>query len=309
MGIEVNQLRHIFEPSVAFKGAASSVNREKLIHFDTVENVDDAAQLIMGLENRLQTKRVINGKSQRVDIVSFNTFLFYDMQPSFENPNIHGARFSTMENKLVLRPYEWLQLQTRVQFDFASHYLKRTDQDIILRKGRWRFLFGYSQVHDYYDFFTDVNVQKSQQFIFDARYKINSLWMAGGYIRWDTADRNRLNDQVWQNGDNSVINNSQGYGVQEYEVSAIRDLHDFILEFGLNSRHSLSNSATSNKNDMNNTVFAKLTMKGVPVTFGQAGQAPFCAPRLGETVAGANETGGFFDAPMTPGENQPYTSR
>jgi hypothetical protein len=133
--------------------------------------------------------------------------------------------------------------------------------------------------------------------------------MAGGYIRWDTADRNRLNDQVWQNGDNSVINNSQGYGVQEYEVSAIRDLHDFILEFGLNSRHSLSNSATSNKNDMNNTVFAKLTMKGVPVTFGQAGQAPFCAPRLGETVAGANETGGFFDAPMTPGENQPYTSR
>lgn len=309
MGIEVNQLRHIFTPSVAFEGASSSVNHNKLIQFDTVDNVDDAAKVIMGLENRLQTKRIVGGKMQRVDIVSFNTYLYYDMQPSYENPNMHGARFSTFENKLVLRPYEWLQLQTRVQFDFASHYLKRTDQDIIVRKGKWRFLFGYSQVHDYYDFVTNMSVQKSQQFIIDARYKINPLWVAGGYIRWDTSDRNRLTNQIWQNGYNSVTNSSQGYGIQEWEVSAIRDLHDFLLEFGLNSRLSLSNSVNDNKNKMNNTVFARFTMKGFPIAFGQAGQAPFCAPRLGGTVAGASETGGLFDSPMMPGDSQPLPFR
>ncbi len=309
MGIEVNQLRHIFEPSVAFQGATSTVKHDKLILFDQIDNVDDSAKVILGLENRLQTKRIVGGKTQRVDIVSFNTFLFFDMMPSVENPPMRGARFSTFENKLVLRPYEWLQYQARVQFDFASHYLKRADQDIILRKGKWRFLFGYSQVHDYYDFATDLNIQKSQQFIIDARYKVNPLWMAGGYVRWDSSDRNRLNNQVWTANDNSVTNNSQGYGIQEWEVSAIRDLHDFILEFGLNSRHSYANSANSNKNKMNSTVFVKFSMKGVPFALGQAGQSPFCAPRIGETVAGANESGGFFDAPMMPGENQPLPSR
>ena len=314
VGIEVNQLRHIFEPSVAFQGTTSSVDHRKLIHFDQIDNVDDAAKVILGLENRLQTKRVIDGKMQRVDIVSFNTFLFYDMIPSRENPNMKGARFSTFENKLVLRPYEWLQLQTRVQFDFASHYLKRADQDIIIRKGKWRFLFGYSQVHDYYDFVTDINVQKSQQFIIDARYKVNPLWVAGGYVRWDTRDRNRLNNLVWTPTDNSVTNNSnsQGYGIQEWEISLMRDLHDFILEFGVNSKHSFVNSATSNKNKMNDTFFAKFTMKALPIGVGQgSGQAPFCAPRIGQTVAGSNENGGFFDSPITTSEDRtlPFAAR
>ena len=308
MGIDINQLRHIMEPSVTLLGAVSSVDRQKLTNYDTIDTVDDSSKVALGLENRLQTKRVVDGKMQRVDIVSLNTYLFFDMKPSYENPNMKGARFSNFENKLVLRPYEWLQFQTRVQFDFADHYLKRADQDIIFRKGKWRLLFGYSMVHDYYDFFMNQAIQKSQQFVIDARYKLNHLWMVGGYVRWDTADRNRLNNQVWQNNFNSVTNSSQGYGIQEFEFSAIRDLHDFTLEFGVNSRHSLTDSASSNKNNMNYTVFSKFTMKGVPLTFGRAGMVPFSAPRLGQTVAGANESGGFFDSPMMPGESPPLSA-
>lgn len=304
MGIDINHLRHIVEPSLRMQGAVSSLDHRKLQLFDQIDNVDDMAKLILGLENRLQTKRVVGGKTQRVDVVSFNTFLFYDMIPSRENPNMKGARFSTLENRLVLRPYEWMQLQTRVQFDFASHYLKKTDQDIIFRKGKWRLLFGYSQVHDYYDFTTDTAIQKSQQFIVDARYKVNKLWMTGGYIRWDTSDRNRLNNLVWTEDMSSGQNGSQGYGIQEWELSATRDLHDFLLEFGVNSRHSLVDSADSNKNKMNYTVFARFTMKATGFGIGQAGMSPFCAPRIGETVAGSNESGGFFDTPMAPRDNQ-----
>ncbi len=308
MGIDINQLRHIAVPSVALLGAVSSVDRQKLTNYDTTDTVDDSAKVALGLENRLQTKRVVGGKMERVDVVSLNTYLFFDMKPSYENPNMKGARFSTFENNLVLRPYEWLQFQTRVQNDYASHYLKKAEQDVILRKGKWRFLFGYSYVHDYYDYFINQAIQKSHQYIFDARYKLNHLWLVGGYIRWDSANQPNLNEQNWQNGFNSVTNNSQGRGIQEYEISAIRDLHDFILEFGVNSRHSFVNSASDNKNNLNYTVFARFTMKGVPLSFGQAGQAPFTAPRLGQTVAGANESGGFFDSPWVPGEGQPHPS-
>lgn len=309
LGIEVNHLRHLAEPSIRMEGVASSLEYRKLQHFDTVDRIDDAAKLIFGLDNRLQTKRVISGKSQRVDIVSFNTYLFFDMMPSRENPNMKGARFSNFENQLVLRPYEWLQYQARVQFDFASHILKRVDQDIIFRKGKWRFLFGYSQVHDYFDYATDLSVQKSQQFIIDARYKVNPLWMAGGYIRWDTSDRNRLNNLVWTPEMDSVSNGFQGYGIQEWEITATRDLHDFLLDFGVNARHSLVNSANSNKNKMNHTFFVRFIMKDTGIGIGSTGRAPFCAPRIGETVAGASEGGSFFDSPMTPGENLPLYMR
>ncbi len=305
VGIEGNQLRHIFEPSIAFQGTNATVSPNALAHFDTVDTLDNAENIILGLENRLQTKRIVSGKMQRVDIVSFNTYLFFNGRSSSQDPNLKESSFPIFENKLVLRPYEWLQLQTRVQFDFANHYLKRADQDIILRRGKWRFLFGYSMVHDYYDYASDVNIQKSQQFIIDARYKINPLWRVGGYVRWDTSDRTRLNDVSAIN----AANTPQGYGIQEWEVSAIRDLHDFLLEFGVNARHSLVNSANTNKNKMNNIVFCRFTMKGVPgAAIGQAGQALFCAPRIGETVAGANESGGFFDSPMMPGDSQPLSA-
>jgi hypothetical protein len=88
-----------------------------------VDTLDSAADVILGLENRLQTKRVIEGRTQRVDIVSFNTYLFLNGRASSQDPNFKKMSFPIFENKLVLRPYEWLQFQTRVQFDFANHYL------------------------------------------------------------------------------------------------------------------------------------------------------------------------------------------
>jgi len=298
MGIEVNQLRHIVEPSITFDGANSTLNPVRLAHYDTVDTVDSAENVTLGLENRLQTKRMVHGEMHRVDMVSFNTYLFFNGRESKDNPNLKPTSFPVYENRLVLRPYEWLQLQTRAQFDFANHYLKRADQDIIFRKGKWRLLFGYSQVHAFYDYTTDINVFKSQQFIIDARYKLNHLWNVGGYVRWDTSDRNRMNEVNPINASSTP----QGYGIQEWEVSATRDLHDFVLDFGVNSRHSLVNSVNENKNKMNYAVFARFTMKGIPLGIGSGEAAPFCAPRIGETVAGSNESGGMFDAPITTGD-------
>ena len=131
--------------------------------------------------------------------------------------------------------------------------------------------------------------------------------MLGGYVRWDDKNRTRLSNVNLVDQATS----SQGYGIQEWELSAMRDLHDFLLEFGVNSRHSIVNSANTSKNKMNDTVFVRFTMKGLPISFGQgAGQAPFCAPRIGETVAGANESGGFFDSPIkTGGDSQSLSAR
>jgi lipopolysaccharide assembly outer membrane protein LptD (OstA) len=265
MGIEVNQLRHVMVPSVALQGTTSTVSNEKLIHFDTVDSIDDAQQVIFGLENRLQTKRVVNGKSQRVDIVSMNTYMHFATSPM--DSTIDGSKFISIDNGLTLRPYEWLQFQTRFEYDLARNYLKFSSNDMLIRKGPWKFVFGFRYMHPHTDWYIPQTIAKSQELVFDLRYQINHLWEVGGYVRYDTATS----------------------GIQEYQISAARDLHDFILEFGFNQRNSLVNNN-------NHELFVDFHMKGVPSLNVKAGggRSTFSEPRIGETVAGANEGAGRY---------------
>lgn len=274
LGVEVNQLRHVVEPSVLFQGTSSTISNEKLIHFDTVDVLDDAAEVVFGLENRLQTKRVVNGKNQRVDIVSLNTFIHFEASP--KDSSVEGHRFTAFDGELVLRPYEWLQFQTRAEYDFYKEFLKFTSNDMIIRKGPMRLVLGYRYMHPHYDSYSALLIPKSQELIADLRYQINRLWEVGGYIRWDTSTS----------------------GIQEYQVSAARDLHDFILEFGYNMRNSLINNN-------NNQLFFDFRMKGVPgAQFHQGGgRASFSDPRIGETVAGSNQGAGRYSSPTLTGQD------
>lgn len=264
-GIEVNQLRHIFEPVVTFDGTVSSKNNNRFTRFDTIDALDDSAQLGLGMENRLQTKRVVGGKPKRVDIVSLNTYIFFNVKSM--DPTVRQQSFTLFENELTLRPYEWLQSQTRVEYDFSTSYFKRINQDFLAQHKKWKFLFGYRYVHNYFDWYDQQTIDTSQQFVFDVRYVINHLWEVGGYTRWDTKTGN----------------------LDEWQVSATRDLHDFIFDFGYNVRNSLIN-------DYNNQLFFNFRLKAFPgyALSGGGGRADFSEPRIGETVAGANQGAGKF---------------
>ena len=265
MGVEVNQLRHILEPSVTFKGTHSNVTNQQLIHFDTTDFLDDSQEIVVGLENRLQTKRVVDGKTRRVDIVSLNTFLHFE--PSTRNSSVQGSKVTNLDGELTLRPYEWLQFRTRAEYDFEQSYLKLAINDMQIRKGSFKFIFGQRYQHAYYDWYLGQQLQDSEQFTLEARYKINHLWEVGGYTRWDT---------------NRTVGN--GKMMQEWQFSAIRDLHDFTFEFGYGVKNS---QIKRNENEL----FFILRMKNVP--FAQLGsggsRSEFAEPRIGETVAGAND--------------------
>lgn len=269
LGIEVNQLRHIIEPSVRYDGAYASVAMNRLTRFDTTDALDDAQNITMGIENRLQTKRVVGGQTKRVDIVSLNTYVQYEGTPY--DPTAPDSGFTTLGGELTLRPYEWLQYQAKLRYDFAQHFLKLVNQDILIRQGKFRFLFGQRFTHNFYDWYDDQWIEGSEQFVFDVRYRLNPLWEIGGYVRWAAG----------------------GGDLQEWQVTAARDLHDFILEFGYNVRNSWIDSN-------NNQLYFNFRMKGLPDSSLRLGsRASFSEPRIGETVAGGNENaGGLRDPAM-----------
>ncbi len=254
-GIEINQLRHVLEPVVRYDTVLqSNVSRYKLHQFDSIDAIDDANKVSFGVENRIQTKRVVEGKMKRVDLVSLNTYLSYDFHPDEEYSR---SGFSILNGELQIRPYEWLQYQIRYEYDMTRDNFREFNQDFVAHTGRFRFVFGHRSVaKSLY-----LNLDGNDQFVFDANVWINTRWSVGGYIRW----------------------NQSSVNIEEWQISATRDLHDFLLDFGYNVRNSLID-------DSNKELFFLLRLKAFPQYPLRTGnRASFGQPRIGTTVAGSNQ--------------------
>jgi len=258
-GVEVNRLRHVLEPVIAYSAIRSTVSDEKLSRFDHIDAIDDEDVVSFGVENRLQTKRIVNGRTQRVDIVSYNTYLNFSPNPH----NVeHGASFITLDQELTLRPYDWLQYQVRAEYSFLKSELTLFNQDLLIHATKnLNLIFGHRYITD----IEEQDIEGSTQFVFDASYKLNKLWTFGGYIRWE----------------------AQGGSLDEWQLMATRDMYCLLFDFGYNVRNSDIN--TSNKE-----LFFQLRMKDYPqISLKSGSRSSFSAPRIGETVAGANQNSGY----------------
>ena len=254
LGIEINQLRHVFEPSVRYDGIMhSTVSNEELTKFDSIDAVDDSDRITFGLENRIQTKRVIGGRMRRVDLVSLNTFLAYDFHPDEE---FSTSGFSIWSTELQFRPYEWLQFEIRFDYDMMRNKFRELNQDLMARKGRFHVLLSHRLVtkHDF------IGALGDNQFVFDTGYWINERWELGAHVRWDAVD----------------------HKLEEWQIAATRDLHDFLLDLGYNVRNS--DISSSNKEIF--FLFRLKAFPGYPLKAGN--RASFSEPRIGSTVAGSN---------------------
>lgn len=261
-GMEINQLRHVVEPSFQYTRRASTLGKERLTNFDHLDRLDDADVFTAGIENRFQTKRVINGRLQRVDLVSLNTYLSYEIRPDNESlgtlfsPYQDGrskTAFTIYGQEVVLRPYEWLQYEARAEFDVQRGLLRVINQDLVFKLKRLSFLFGHRSIGEF------VDIDRSDQVVFQMEYVVNPLWTVGGHMRYGKGE------------------------LEEWQLMAKRDLHDFILDFGYN----MKTSAIQNNSK---EIFFNFHLKGFPELDLRAGRrTSFSPPRIGDTVAGANQ--------------------
>jgi lipopolysaccharide assembly outer membrane protein LptD (OstA) len=265
-GIEINQIRHIIEPSVDYRYAWSTNGPLNLSQFDHIDRLDDENVLRFGLENRFQTKRVVNGRVQRVDFISLNTYLSHEWNPSgitqtglfapYYVGKFTRSNFSVLSQEVVVRPYNWLQYELRMDFDMRQKEFRALTNDVSLQSERVNLVFGHRYIQNF-QWMRTVN-----QFVFDGKWIINRLWDLGGYVRWD-AKTNKM---------------------EEWQVAFTRKLAcDWVLDFGYNVRHS----AIQN---YDNTLFFNFYLKPLPIVSLRTGpgKASFGPPAIGTTVAGSN---------------------
>jgi hypothetical protein len=102
----------------------------------------------------------------------------------------------------------------------------------------------------------------------DMTVKLNERWKLGGYMRTEF----------------------HGGNVEEWELRAIRDLHDFLLTMGINVR----NSDFRGDKGSNKEAFVEFTMKAFPgISLGVGSRSNIVRPRIGRYYNGANAEDSF----------------
>ena len=258
-GIEVDGLRHVLEPVVAYNtNKLASVEASRIINTGRGNDIGLQDIVTFGVENRIQTKRHSGNSEQRIDLVSFNTFLDLSFGPGSDLLETTANKFTQARVETVFRPYDWLQLRDQATYDFVTTSFSGNNLDLAIDRGPFRFQLGHRLSHS-------INADGQSQVTVMGDYTINPRWEVGGYIRWE-ATKNTID---------------------EWELRARRDLHDWLLDFGYNVRNS---NRTNPGKELNKEVFVELTLKALEAVHVKSGhRASFSEPRIGKAVSGANE--------------------
>lgn len=264
MGVEINKLRHIFEP--IFRYDAIRVDTEipaKLFQMDEFDALHKHDGLVFAVDNRLQTKRLREKEWQRVDIVSYNTFVHYELNGGRDG----GSSTTDWGHQLSVRPYDWLLLEADAVFDFTLQDVREALVDLVFEPLGDRVRLILSDGYLRQDPRFGAN-SASHIILADLTVKLNERWKLGGYFRTE-----------FDSGT-----------VEEWELRAVRDLHDFLLTIGINVRDSDFRPGEGT----NKEAFVEFTMKAFPaVSLGVGSRSSIVRPRIGRYYDGSNAEESF----------------
>jgi lipopolysaccharide assembly outer membrane protein LptD (OstA) len=298
LGIKINQLRHVMEPIIQYNSIKfASVHPSKLVVTGRGDQLDHQDIITFGVENRVQTKREVSGKkAERIDLVSFNAFLDYSFGPGSDLIRTNANKFTDARFQTILRPYDWFLIRIDTVYDIIDHRIFTNNTELAFEPGRLRLALSHRYINNRsMDGRVVSNLEipiphlvlddtaSDHQVTVDATYDLNERWDIGGYVRWQISG---INNRVNELSGTSDGTDKDGF-LEEWEIRAQRDLHDWLLDFGFNVRNS---DRTDSEKSLNKEVFVQLRLKALPSIELKTGhRASFSSSRIGSTITGVNE--------------------
>ena len=119
LGLNINWLRHILTPSIAYSYVHPPTVPNDLLNFATASGA--TSQMTFGLENKLQTKRPTGGRKgvKSADLARLVLSVPYTFRG---NGNKQGGRLGDLGVDLETYPWPWLRLETDTSY--PSHFMK-----------------------------------------------------------------------------------------------------------------------------------------------------------------------------------------
>ncbi len=203
-GIEVNKLRHVLTPSVAYQYYHKpTMSSDKLYQFDGVDARDRIDRFGLGLESKFQTKR----EGVNVDLIRSVLSSNFRMR---DDPS--GASFGdvTLDNEFYLNKY--VRTSHDITYNPDTQRLTSANMDLnVTDAKRWNFDISRRYAINSDDIVTS-----------QISYTINPKWRAVVYHRW--------------NADNGLL--------QEQQYALTRDLHSWEVEFSYKTQNGYTNAGS-----------------------------------------------------------------
>ncbi|MBU1006327.1 MAG: LPS assembly protein LptD [Candidatus Omnitrophica bacterium] len=205
LGVDFNKLHHIITPTAEYRYIhAPSISSASLQQFDDIDSIGRKNEFSLGIENRLQTKRLVDGQMKTWDLGYFLLHGDYLYKPG------DGSKFATVKADLELTPFSWLRIESDTQYDPASKDFQSWNADLCIDKAdKWKLGFGSR-------YWQDTEHELTSEF----SYKLNNEWAFRLFGRYDLKE-------VESDG-HKIVNK-----FSNKEIAIIKDLHCWIGEISL----------------------------------------------------------------------------
>jgi LPS-assembly protein len=205
LGVEFNKLHHIISPTIEYEYIHEpSLVPGRLQQFDDIDAISRKNAFKLGLDNRFQTKRLIDNRFETVELGYFLLTGDYLYRPE------DGSRFSDIKGDLELTPYRWLRIESDTAYDPATRDFQSWNTDLYIDKDEeWRLGFGSR-------YWQDTEHELTSEFF----YKLNDEWSFRLFGRYDLKE-------VESDG-NKIINR-----FSDKEITIVKDLHCWLAEVSL----------------------------------------------------------------------------
>ena len=219
-GIEINKLRHVITPSVAYLYQHRPTVVPSLLDvFDSVDTLDRSHAVVFSLENKLQTKR----QGSAVDL--FRSIVSTDFNLK-ENPTKGG--FNRVKTQMEFKPASWLRFDGDTDYDTQRDKLAAYNWELSVNQdNKWDFGLGRR-----------FALEADDQITMELNYRINPKWKFKIYRRFDV-DGDTLKEQeytvtrdlhCWEMDIN--FNETRGEGSEIWFVFRLKAFPDFGFDFG-----------------------------------------------------------------------------
>jgi lipopolysaccharide assembly outer membrane protein LptD (OstA) len=215
LSLDINNLRHIITPSIAYSYSKSSIMPSSKARFGGGATTAAGSSASLTLSNKLQTKR----KGQSIDLVDFNATTSYAIKPKTEDKR--GSSLSDFLFELKLLPYSWLRIDADTTYKHTDRYsanyrhFSNINYDINFDFGKERsFAVGQRYLR-----------KGGNEITYDLNWRLNPKWRFSIYQR-----RNIGHDPTLKRG------------LREQEYSISRDLHCWTWDITYNIKRGYGES-------------------------------------------------------------------
>lgn len=183
LGLDIHKLRHIITPTASyFYTHQPTVDPENLNQFDATDGLLTTNGAFFSLENRLQTKRYIDGDLKSVDLATFTVSTPYSFRLKKSNLAFkdHTQKFQSVDLKLEVIPYTWMTGTAKMSVNTKNYSVSTESFDISGNYGNWNVGVGHR-----YD--KSLQFDVANQLTTQVIYKINEKWKVRAYDRFNVA--------------------------------------------------------------------------------------------------------------------------